>query len=505
MTRGISRRAFLEGMSLGGLSSLAAARAFAGAPLTSPRPVPRAPGIAGAGLAAGPPASLPADLIAEAQLGGKVAYVVADGRTGEVLESLNPLLPMPPASVAKVATATYALETLGAEFRFATRLIATGPLEGGRLRGDLVLAGGGDPMLDTDALADMARALKATGLREITGRFLVWAGSLPYQKSIDPAQPDQVGYNPAVSGLNLNFNRVYFEWKRNSGGYAVSMDARSEKYRPEVTIARIRVVERTSPVYTYRQDGTIDRWTVARAALGEGGGRWLPVRRPDLYAGEVFQWLARAHGIALPKPQETDQPPQGAVLAEHQSPALSTILRLMLKYSTNLTAETIGLTATRARGHSPATLKQSAAAMNDWLKGNLAMRHAKMTDHSGLSDRSRLSASDMVKALLRADSRLHPLLKEVVPLDGEGRKAPQAPYRIHAKTGSLNFVSSLAGYVEGADGRPLTFAIFTGDLKRRAAIPRAQRERPQGARGWARRARWLQHRLIARWTQRFAA
>ncbi len=504
MTRGISRRAFLEGISLGslgGLSSLVATRALAGAPLTSPRPVPRAPGIAGAGLAT----DLPAELIAQAQLGGKVAYVVADALTGKVLESLNPLLPMPPASVAKVATATYALETLGGDFRFATRLIATGPLEGGRLRGDLVLAGGGDPMLDTDALADMARALKASGLREITGRFLVWAGSLPYQKSIDPAQPDQAGYNPAVSGLNLNFNRVYFEWKRSSGGYAVSMDARSEKYRPEVTIARIRVVERKSPVYTYRQDGTIDRWTVARAALGNGGGRWLPVRRPDLYAGEVFQWLARAHGIVLPKVREARRAPEGTVLAEHESPELAVIVRLMLKYSTNLTAETIGLAATRARGGNPATLKQSAAAMNDWLKGNLAMRHAKLADHSGLSDRSRLSASDMVKALRRSGGRLHGLLKEVPALDSEGRKDPQARYRIHAKTGSLNFVSSLAGYVEDTGGRPLTFAIFTGDMERRAAIPRAERERPQGARGWARRSRWLQHRLIARWVGRFGA
>ncbi len=501
MTKGISRRAFLEVMSLGGLSSLAAARARAGAPLTSPRPVPRAPGVAGVGLAAGSPA----DLIAEAQLGGKVAYVVADGLTGEVLESLNPLLPMPPASVAKVATAAYALETLGADYRFATRLIATGPLEGGRLQGDLVLAGGGDPMLDTDALADMARALKATGLREISGRFLVWAGALPYQKSIDPGQPDQAGYNPAISGLNLNFNRVYFEWKRNGAGYAISLDARSEKYRPEVAIAQMRVVERTNPVYTYRQDGATDRWTVSRAALGDGGGRWLPVRRPDLYAGEVFQWLARAHGIVLPKVREARRAPEGTVLAGHESPELAVIVRLMLKYSTNLTAESIGLAATRARDGNPATLKQSAALMNDWLKGNLAMRHAKLADHSGLSDRSRLSAGDMVKALLRADSRLHPLLKEVVPLDGEGRRARQARYRIHAKTGSLNFVSSLAGYVQTEDGRPLTFAIFTGDLKRRAAIPRAERERPPGARGWARRSRWLQHRLIARWVGRFGA
>ncbi len=494
MTRGISRR-----LLLGGLSSLAATRAWGGAPLTSPWPVPREPGLRRVAVAA------PDDLIAEARLGGKIAYVVADGASGEVLETLNPLLPMPPASVAKAATATYALETLGSEFRFKTRLIATGPLVNGRLEGDLVLAGAGDPMLNTDNLADMAKALKAAGLREITGKFRVWSGALPYLRVIDQSQPDQVGYNPTICGLNLNYNRVFFEWKRGASGYTVSMDARSEKYRPEVAIARMRVVDRASPVYTYKQDGDIDRWTVSRAALGDGGGRWLPVRRPDLYAGEVFQWLARAHGISLPRAAVVKTLPAGEVLAVHESAKLATIIRLMLKYSVNLTAETVGLTATLARGHKPTSLRASAGRMNGWLKDNLGLRHAKLADHSGLSDRSRLSASDMVKALVRADSRLHGLMKEVVPLDRNGRKNPEAGHVIHAKTGSLNFVSTLAGYVETADGRPLIFAIFTGDMERREAIPREMRERPEGARGWARRSRWLQHRLIERWVTRFAA
>ncbi len=494
MTKHISRRLFFAG-----LGALTATRAWGGAPATSPRPVPRAGDFRHITAAA------PEELIAQAQLGGKVAYVIADATTGAVLETRNPLLPMPPASVAKAATATYALETLGGDFRFQTRLIATGPLVDGRLQGDLVLAGAGDPSLDTDDLAALARALKEAGLREITGKFLIWAGALPYQRVIDPSQPDQVGYNPAICGLNLNYNRVFFEWKRASGGYTVSMDARSEKFRPEVAIARMRVVERTSPVYTYKQDGNVDRWTVARSALGDGGGRWLPVRRPDLYAGEVFGWLARAHGIALPKAREARALPGGTVLASHVSEELTTMTRLMLKHSVNLTAEAIGMRASLARGAKPASLKASAAQMNGWLKQNLNMRHARLADHSGLSDKSRLSTSDMVKALVRADNRLHGLLKEVVVLDKEGRAMPEAAHKIHAKTGSLNFVSTLAGYVETGGGRPLVFAIFTGDIERRAAIPREMRERPQGARAWARRSRWLQHRLIERWARLYDA
>ena len=480
---------------LAGLGALATGQARAGAPETSPWPVPR--GADFSRRAVSPAESL----IERANLGGKLSYVVADGRTGTVLEAKNPLLPMPPASVAKAVTAIYALDTLGPDYTFKTRVLATGPVVDGRLNGDLVLVGGGDPMLNTDGLAELAAALRATGLREISGRFRVYAGQLPFQRMIDREQPEQVGYNPAVSGLNLNYNRVYFEWKQEPSGYSVSMDARSEKYRPVVAMTRMRVVNRQSPVYTYRQDGAVERWTVASGALGKGGGRWLPVRQPGLYTAQVFQWLARTQGIALPDPKEMRSPPRGTEIASYASENLSEIVRVMLKYSINLIAEVLGLTTARARGARPMTLKASAGEMNRWAKQNLGTKRAKLSDHSGLSDTSRLSASDMVKVLRRSEGRLRGLMKEVVPVDVNGRKNPDAGHRIRAKTGSLYFVSSLAGYVETPGGNPLIFAVFTGDLPRRAALTRESRERPKGARDWSRRSRWLQHQLIDRWAR----
>lgn len=132
------------------------------------------------------------------------------------------------------------------------------------------------------------------------------------------------------------------------------MDARSANYRPQVQISRMAVIKRQVPVYTYQQKGSTDHWTVASGALGKGGARWLPVRRPDLYAGEVFRTLARAHGIVLPKEKVVKSLPGGTTLATHQSPILREILRGMLKYSTNLSAEMVGLAATQAGGKSPA-------------------------------------------------------------------------------------------------------------------------------------------------------
>ncbi len=263
------------------------------------------------------------DLIGAAALGGAVSYVVADAKTGLILETRQGGAPMPPASTMKVITSLYALEHLGAGYRFPTRLIATEPVEGGKIRGDLVLAGGGDPELTTDDLGDMAAALRKAGVTGVTGRFLVWGGALPYLEAIDRSQPDWLGYNPAVSGLNLNFNRVNFVWKRAGNGYEVGMDARAERFAPPVYSARVNVADRDLPVYTYRKGGRVEEWTVARRALGKGGSRWLPVRRPELYAGDVFQTLARAQGVPLPAPDVVERMPGGTVLVERASDDLS--------------------------------------------------------------------------------------------------------------------------------------------------------------------------------------
>jgi D-alanyl-D-alanine carboxypeptidase/D-alanyl-D-alanine-endopeptidase (penicillin-binding protein 4) len=478
-----------------------AGTAWADAPLVSLRPVARGQG------GPTPPAPVPvADLIAEARLQGKVGFVVADATTGAVFEDTDSGVPHPPASVTKAITALYALDVLGPGHRFATRLIGTGPVVEGVLQGDLILAGGGDPVLGTDQLADMAKALRETGVRSLTGGFTVWAGALPAQQQIDAQQLPHLGYNPAVGGLNLNFNRVYFEWAQSGSGYAVTMDARSDLYRPEVSMARMRVVDRDLPVYTYADAGGVDDWTVARTALGEGGSRWLPVRYPALYAGDVFRTLALAQGITLPETVEVEELAAGTVLVTHESDPLDVLIRDMLKFSTNLTAEALGLTATGARGVVVETLTQSAAEMAVWARSALGV-DGYFVDHSGLGDAARISAAQMAKALVAAEALgpLRPLLKEIPLLDGNGDALADPPATVVAKTGTLNFVATLAGYEKTKGGADLVFAIFAVDAPARAAALASEEEVPDGARAWNGRVRQLQQQLLQRWGAAYSA
>jgi D-alanyl-D-alanine carboxypeptidase/D-alanyl-D-alanine-endopeptidase (penicillin-binding protein 4) len=478
---------------IAGLMAGAAAPVLAEAPLTAPRP-PARPGAPGAPLVRAAASGQAA--VAAAGLGGQVGYLAVDAVTGEVVDALDPDVPLPPASTAKVITTLYAWERLGPGFRFGTRLMATGPVNGGQIMGDLLLAGSGDPTLSTDMLAAMAADLRAAGVRSVSGRFLVNEAALPSLPQIDADQPDHVGYNPSISGLNLNFNRVHFEWRRAGQGWDVAMDARSDLYVPPVRMARMTVVPRDLPVYTFSEQDGIDTWTVASAALGKGGSRWLPVRQPGAYAGDVFHSLARSHDIDLPPPALVRSRAEGAVLVQAASEPLPAVLQDMLKYSTNLTAEVVGLTAT---GGGVKTLAASAGRMSVWAAQRFG-RAGRFVDHSGLGSDSRAAAADMVAALVRAkDGPLPALLKPFALRDAKGVKQTGSPVKVVAKTGTLNFVSGLCGYIAAPDGRTLVFAIHAADSARRDAVPLAEREQPAGAAAWARRARSLQSRLIEGW------
>ncbi|MCC7319534.1 MAG: D-alanyl-D-alanine carboxypeptidase/D-alanyl-D-alanine-endopeptidase [Rubellimicrobium sp.] len=493
---------------LAGAVSLVATSLLAEAPARGLRPQARPRPAAGLRPRARPESILPPDaaaIIARSGLSGVVSVALADQATGAMLDAVAPTLSLPPASVMKAFTAFYAREVLGPDHRFATRLIGTGSISGGRLSGDLILAGGGDPTLVTDDLAALVRDLRAGGLREVAGRFLVWGGALPELHEIDPDQLPQQGYNPALGGLNLNFNRVNLEWVRAGGGWRLSMDARSETLRPEVGVIRATLAERAAPVFTHDDSGALEEWTVARSALGEGGSRWLPVRRPALYAGDVLRTLALAEGIRLPAAETVAVLPAGRELARHDSAPLDAVVAGMLDHSTNLTAEVLGLAAARASGGDPATLAQSAGMMRRWLRHRLGVA-PRPVDHSGLGEGSSVDASAMLAALVSAghDPGFAPLLKRIRLLDDRGEPLRAPPAEVRAKTGTLDFVSSLAGFITTPGGRRLAFAIFTADPAARRGARASDDEVPPGSREWNRAARRLQQQLVQAWALRHA-
>jgi D-alanyl-D-alanine carboxypeptidase/D-alanyl-D-alanine-endopeptidase (penicillin-binding protein 4) len=419
---------------------------------------------------------------------------------GEVLEGHRADAALPPGSVVKVLTALYALDALGPEFRFPTRVLATGPVDGGVVRGDLVLVGGGDPLLDTDALGDLAAAVAGQGIRGVTGRFLVADGALPRIARVEEGQPEEAGYNPAISGINLNFNRVMLAWEPGEAGMRTGFRATGARFDVAAEGFGLELAE---GVPAWRAADGREVWVLPRASLRGRGSVWLPVRAPGVYAGAVFGTLAGQAGLVLPSAEVVAAAPAGAVMAEHASEPLAAVIRGMLRYSTNLTAEVVGLTASLARGAPAASLAQSAGAMADWAEARYGIADVRLVNHSGLSDRSRMSAAAMLRVLVAEREALPGMLRERPILDAR-RQSLDTPVRMVAKTGTLDFASALAGYLDAPGGRRLAFAIFAADPVARARIAPAERSDPPGAGAWEARARAEEQALVRRWVALYA-
>lgn len=441
-------------------------------------------GPAWAGRPRRKPAPSVAQLFAGAGLGdASLGFAAIDLGSGAVLQAEGAGLALPPASTLKTVTALYALDRLGPQHRFATRVLRDGDT--------LVLAGGGDPALDTDALAVLAaETAQAVGdWRPL--RFAVWGGALPQVEQIAPGQAAHLAYNPSISGMILNYNRVYLGW-RCEADCTLDLQARGSAQSPRAWT--ISAGTKSGGGFGHSVAEGREHWQVPRAGLGRSGSRWLPVRRPEAYAGDVFQTLARAQGLPLPAPEVAHMPPAGVEIARLDSAPLTVLLRGMLEHSTNLTAEVVGLAASGAMSQA-----DSARAMGEWLAA-AGITGAVLADHSGMSPQNRISAQALARLLARPQARaaLRPLLnsdplREVLGEAAQGHGRNGAPL-VQAKTGTLNFVSCLAGYA-AAEGREIAFAALMADEPRLAAT--TGQDWPQGSLAWVKRAKLLQRDLVA--------
>ena len=162
---------------------------------------------------------------------------------------------------------------------------------------------------------------------------------------IDAGQPEDAGYNPTISGMNLNFNRVFLAWGPGEAGPALAFSAPGAAVRGAGERHPGRAGGRR------RCRGTASRaarevWSLPRGGLRGSGSVWLPVRAPGALRrrGLPRGWPAQA-GLALPAAEVVAAAP-GAVLALRESDAAGArCCADMLRYSTNLTAEVVGLRA----------------------------------------------------------------------------------------------------------------------------------------------------------------
>ncbi len=406
--------------------------------------------------------------------------------------------PLAPASNMKLFTVSAALYYLGSSYRYTTYVLSSGTVQNGVLDGDLVLYGTGDPTMSgryypsqTTVLDAFADSLAALGIRQVRGAVV---GDASYFSGPATGEGWETSYANAsyavpASALSLNENLM------------------SVRVTPAATVGEPPTVEAVPggpDADIVNQATTVagGRTSLRIARDGYGGPvivagrigrgarpltRVVPAADPARYTAAVFRQVLAEHGIAVTggiravhtaaespvtgravfAPAFHQGPPLH-VLTVHQSPPLGDILSTLIKLSHNMFAEQTLRTVGRV-ALGDGSVKSGYQAIENMLHCETGAQPfvLQMHDGSGLSPLNRTDSRTIVRllSLVAVHPTLYDSLHSFMPAAGERhlRRMYHTPAwgNLHAKTGTIDHVSALSGYVTAADGEHLVFSMIS--------------------------------------------
>ncbi|MGB9245089.1 MAG: D-alanyl-D-alanine carboxypeptidase/D-alanyl-D-alanine-endopeptidase [Candidatus Acidiferrales bacterium] len=445
--------------------------------------------------------------------------LIANRDTGETLFDLNADRYFTPASNAKLFTSVFALATLGTGYRFHTTLESTSTLgSDGKLLGDLLLVGRGDPDLSNrkfpflgkvehdgpteKILAELADAALARGLKEVDGDIVADDRYIPFD-------PYPAGWS--IGDLFFTFGTPVTAITFNDNSVTITMSPGARSGDPAlIVVDPPEAAAGFTQQITTSPPGTDPRLAVVRqpgpnflllhgsVPLGHAPVKLdLALTDPAETAARTLKHLLEARGVNIKggvrveeasapqalKPGEApvllspelrsaeeNSAANVRVLAEHVSPPLLESVRVTNKVSQNLHAELFLRTIAREKtgiGSTEIGLKLE----EDFLKSlGVAEGDAALTDGSGLSTNNLVTPRAVVALLQYA---IHqpwgPDFMATLPIAGvdgtleDRMKGTPASGLIQAKTGGLEHVHALSGYATTVGGEYLVFSIFVNN------------------------------------------
>jgi serine-type D-Ala-D-Ala carboxypeptidase/endopeptidase (penicillin-binding protein 4) len=440
-----------------------------------------------------------------------IGFMLYDLDAGKVVGGHNRARPFIPASTTKVPVTVAALDVLGPDYRFLTCLGYEGSIRGGALKGDLYLKGTGDPLLTMADLMEMADRLKEKGITSVSGRFIYDETELVSSTSIDSAMEPDVSFNAGLSALSLDYNAVIADWKRDRGTNAMNIILTPSLPVNRAGLSREKLGDNIT--FAYRNANGVESWLLSPDEKINGSDR-LPVKNPALYTASTFASICAMRGIRLPRPEPGTMPSGASTVVEHRGLPLANIVDITLTYSINLMAELMTLTTAKKLSGRALPTRESSRAVFGYLAdrmGSINWKNLAAVNGSGLTVRNRITPEQMTAILVYAEAQDYKGKKYryLLPAAGwEGSLAnrlnePETALRVLAKTGSINYVLSLAGYLYTASKRNIAFAIFINDMAERESYDADpnRRSRASMARvyAWTNRAKSVMDGLVKYW------
>ena len=384
------------------------------------------------------------------------------------LLAFNEDVPRNPASIIKLLTTYAALDRLGPAYRWETTVLVTGPVRDGRLDGDLVLRGGGDPGLSTERFWTLLREIRARGIVQIAGDLVI-DDTLFAVNGESPGDFDRQpyrAYNVLPNAMLVNSNAVEFRVMQSRDGVTVYVDPPLAGFRVEN-----RLGTRPGACSGFQRGvafalpaGPQGHHAILSGKFPSGCTEYS-LWRSVLHAPDFVNALFRAlwaqlggeieGGLRLaPVPEDAEE------LFVHHSLPLADLVRQINKWSNNPMTRHLFLTLGLEHADGPATAEKGRAAVEAWLEAReLEMPGLFIENGSGLSRRTRVTAAGFGAMLL--DAWNHPQMADlmssmpIAALDGTMRRryGGEMTGRAYLKSGRLDQAASIAGVVQSRNGR----------------------------------------------------
>jgi D-alanyl-D-alanine carboxypeptidase/D-alanyl-D-alanine-endopeptidase (penicillin-binding protein 4) len=411
------------------------------------------------------------------------------------VESDSPILSqnadraMNPASVMKIVTTNAALDLLTPAYRWKTEIYRDGSLANWQLQGNLIIKGYGDPSFKAQDFWRLLISLRQAGVKKISGDLIIDKTYFAAATAGDSFDSEKWrAYNALPSAFLVNGRNTSFKFTATDD----TVNITQEFELPEVVIIN-KLKRAPGTCGDWRSRMTYDVQPGADKAIvtfsgsyaADCGERFLELSlfEDEKYAFFTFKKLWRELGGEFNGALKLQQTPQTAVkVLEQSSEPLGSIVRDINKWSNNVMARQLLLTIAAEKSGAPATEAKGIAAIQAWLAANgLKLNGLVIENGSGLSRVERISAELLGQMLVRAYSS--PVMPEmmaslpILSIDGtiqQRMKDSQSNGRAHLKTGSINGVSAIAGYVLDANSHRHVLVMLVNHA--RAAASKAAQD-----------------------------
>jgi serine-type D-Ala-D-Ala carboxypeptidase/endopeptidase (penicillin-binding protein 4) len=406
------------------------------------------------------------------------SVIVRPVGSSQDIYTLNAGKLMMPGSTMKIVTAAAAAERLGWDHCFQTRVVTAAPVDSGIVRGDLVIIGGGDPGISERSdqpggLRRLARQVRDAGVVRIEGGIIGDDDLFDDRGLGEGWTLDNIpyGYSAPVGALIYNEGSVDLVVRAGAAkGDPVGIEVHPEGSGLQIDNQLVTVDESGAGALTLQRLPGSSKVTVQGKIPAKAASfvRTASVDNPTKFFASAFRHALVEEGIdvvgeAVDIDDFESKPDlsQARPLATQQSLPLSELVGSMMRVSQNQYAEML-LKAIGGRGTVRDILKTWGVSENSYI----------VADGSGLSRYNYVTSEALVRILqkMRTDAKHGAMFPQTLPVAGrDGTLARRligtpAEGKVRAKTGTVDNVRAIAGYVETTDGETLAFSIIANNF-----------------------------------------